>query len=50
MVLNAVYLLDTERAAEFAGVVQQLTEAHSGLRADVSGPWPPYSFVDPQDA
>jgi hypothetical protein len=50
MVLNGVYLLDTERAAEFAAIVQQLTEEHAGLRADVSGPWPPYSFVDPQDA
>jgi hypothetical protein len=26
--------------------VQRLTEEHAGLRADVTGPWPPYSFVD----
>jgi hypothetical protein len=42
----SVYLLDTERAAEFGGLVQRLTEEHAGLRADVTGPWPPYSFVD----
>jgi gas vesicle protein GvpL/GvpF len=24
----------------------RLTEEHAGLRADVTGPWPPYSFVD----
>jgi Gas vesicle synthesis protein GvpL/GvpF len=46
LVLNSVYLLDTERAAEFGGLVQRLTEEHAGLRADVTGPWPPYSFVD----
>jgi hypothetical protein len=49
MVLNGVYLLDTERAGEFAGIVSRLTQEHAGLRADVTGPWPPYSFVDRQE-
>lgn len=48
-VLNGVYLLDTERAAEFGGIVQRLTGEHAGLRAEVTGPWPPYSFVDRQE-
>jgi Gas vesicle synthesis protein GvpL/GvpF len=48
-VLNGVYLLDTERAAEFGGIVQRLTAEHAGLRAEVTGPWPPYSFVDRQE-
>jgi hypothetical protein len=50
MVLNGVYLLDAGRAAEFAGIAQNLVEAHAALGAQVTGPWPPYSFVDRQDA
>lgn len=50
MVLNGVYLLDTERADEFGGVVRKLTDEHAGLRVDITGPWPPYSFVDRQEA
>jgi hypothetical protein len=49
MVLNGVYLLDTERADEFGGVVRKLTEEHAGLRVDMTGLWPPYSFVDRQE-
>ncbi len=49
MVHSGVYLLDTERAAEFTEVVRKLTEEHAGLRADVTGPWPPYSFADRQE-
>jgi hypothetical protein len=46
---SGVYLLDTERAAEFTGIVRKLTEERAGLRADVTGPWPPYSFADRQE-
>jgi hypothetical protein len=49
MVHSGVYLLDTERAAEFTGIVRKLTEEHAGLSADVTGPWPPYSFADRQE-
>lgn len=49
MVLNGVYLLDTERADEFSGVARKLTGEHTGLRVDITGPWPPYSFVDRQE-
>jgi hypothetical protein len=48
MVLNAVYLLSSERAAESGDTVQKLADEHSTLRADVTGPWPPYSFADPE--
>jgi gas vesicle protein GvpL/GvpF len=48
MVLNAVYLLSSERAAEFGETVQQLADEHATLRADVTGPWAPYSFADPE--
>jgi Gas vesicle synthesis protein GvpL/GvpF len=50
MVLNGVYLLDTDRAAEFAASARDLIAQHSMLRGQVTGPWPPYSFVDRQDA
>jgi hypothetical protein len=46
MVLNGAYLLEAERAEEFAGIVASVTAEHSALRADVTGPWPPYSFAD----
>jgi hypothetical protein len=46
---SGVYLLDTERAAEFTGIVRKLTEERADLRADVTGPWPPYSFADRQE-
>jgi hypothetical protein len=50
MVLNGVYLLDTDRAAEFTATARDLIAQHSMLRGQVTGPWPPYSFVDRQDA
>jgi hypothetical protein len=50
MLLNGVYLLDAARAAEFAAIAQSLIGEHAALRAEVTGPWPPYSFVDRQDA
>jgi hypothetical protein len=46
MVLNSAYLLDSEHASRFSEIVAAVTSAHSALRADVSGPWPPYSFAD----
>jgi hypothetical protein len=49
MVLNGAYLLDAGRAGEFTGIVESVTAAHAALRADVTGPWPPYSFAARQD-
>jgi hypothetical protein len=46
MALNGVYLLSAERAAEFAEIAHALTAEHDTLRADLTGPWPPYSFAD----
>jgi len=50
ILLNGTYLLDADRAAEFAGIAQSLIDEHAALWAQVTGPWPPYSFVDRQDA
>jgi hypothetical protein len=50
LVLNSVYLLSDVRAAGFGAVAQRLAAEQDGLRAELTGPWPPYSFVDQPDA
>jgi hypothetical protein len=45
-VLNAAYLVLSDRAAEFTAVARALATAHRGMGADLTGPWPPYSFAD----
>jgi hypothetical protein len=49
MVLNGAYLLDAARADAFTEIVESVAASHTALRADVTGPWPPYSFADRQD-
>ena len=46
LVLNAAYLLNSDRAGEFAAVARALAGRYTGMRADLTGPWPPYSFAD----
>lgn len=46
LLLNAAYLLNSERASEFAAVARALARVNQGVRADLTGPWPPYSFAD----
>jgi hypothetical protein len=46
LVVDGAYLLDTERAEEFASIVETTAAAHAALRAELNGPWPPYSFAD----
>jgi Gas vesicle synthesis protein GvpL/GvpF len=50
MVLNGAYLLQADRAAEFTAAARSLAGERTGLRAEVNGPWPPYSFVDGLEA
>ncbi|MGH3070350.1 MAG: GvpL/GvpF family gas vesicle protein [Streptosporangiaceae bacterium] len=50
MILNAAYLLRGDRAGEFVAAAHALAGARAGVRADLNGPWPPYSFVDQLDA
>ena len=47
LLLDMAYLVPTETEAEFLGQVQHLTEdlETQGLALEVTGPWPPYSFV-----
>jgi hypothetical protein len=44
--LNAAYLVDEARAEEFLTAARTAAERHSGLEVEVTGPWPPYSFID----
>jgi hypothetical protein len=48
MVLNAAYLVPTEEADAFRGVVEELGREHDpdGLQLELTGPWPPYHFVE----
>jgi hypothetical protein len=43
MVLNASYLVEHERTADFAGLVDAL--GRDGLTLELTGPWPAYHFV-----
>jgi hypothetical protein len=45
MILNASYLLDDERAEDFASVMAALAERYPRVKLELTGPWPPYSFA-----
>jgi len=49
MILNAAYLLDDGQGDDFAAAVSALDEQHPGVRLELTGPWPPYSFAGPED-
>jgi hypothetical protein len=48
MVLNAAYLVPCEGVDAFRSVVEQLARSHEpdGLELELTGPWPPYHFVE----
>lgn len=48
-VLNAAYLVDTARSAEFAAEAQSLDGSVPGTRVELTGPWAPYSFALPPE-
>ncbi len=47
MVLNGAYLLEDSELADFRSEVKELMTAYEdyGLAYELTGPWPPYSFV-----
>ena len=49
MILNAAYLLDDGRSDDFAAAVSALAQRHPGVRLELTGPWPPYSFAGPEE-
>jgi len=46
MIIDAVFLLDKERKDELIGIAGELQDQHAGLTFVLTGPWPPYNFVD----
>ena len=49
MLLNAAYLLDAAAGVTFTAAVAGQATAHPELRIELTGPWPPYSFVGDDD-
>ena len=45
MVLNGSYLVDKDRVGAFTKLVSALSERHAAVRLELTGPWPPYSFI-----
>jgi len=47
MILNTAYLVERGKVAHFCKQIEKLIEKYKpmGLEIEVSGPWPPYSFV-----
>ena len=47
LVLNGAYLVDADHVAEFRAAVKELGDRYGagGMRLEITGPWPPYSFV-----
>jgi hypothetical protein len=46
LVLNAAYLVLSDRAGEFTTVARALARGYQGMGTGLTGPWPPYSFAD----
>ncbi|TYK45004.1 GvpL/GvpF family gas vesicle protein [Actinomadura decatromicini] len=44
-VLNAAYLLDDDRVDDFLAAARAAGERLAGVEVEVTGPWPPYSFI-----
>jgi hypothetical protein len=50
LVLSAAYLVRRERVERMRAQVARLQEEHPGLALVCTGPWPPYSFAEPERA
>lgn len=46
MVLDAVFLLEEGQKEEFSQAISQLKNQQEDLRFLLTGPWPPYSFIE----
>lgn len=45
MVLNGAYLVGNDDVAAFKDVLDKVAGEHPGVRVELGGPWPPYSFA-----
>lgn len=48
-ILNVAYLLDDEQLEGFLAVTRAAGDRLAGIEVEVTGPWPPYSFIDTSD-
>lgn len=46
LLLNMAYLLDNEHVTDFLDLAHSIGGRTVGIDVDVTGPWPPYSFID----
>jgi hypothetical protein len=46
MILNAAFLVERDREAEFDARVKEIGARHERLNIRFTGPWPPYNFVN----
>lgn len=45
IVLSSAFLVERELWNEFAAAVRRVAAGQTGLRVELTGPWPPYDFV-----
>jgi hypothetical protein len=45
--MTAAYLIEAAHLSSFAEETARVVGAHPEVRVSLTGPWPPYSFVDP---
>jgi hypothetical protein len=48
IVLSAAFLVEHERWSEFVAEMEEQERHNGGLRFELTGPWPPYDFVQMQ--
>lgn len=46
LLLNMAYLVDDGDAERFLSVAREIDRRTPGIDVEVTGPWPPYSFID----
>ena len=50
MLLNGTYLVDDDHTDDFTATVATLGSEFPGIRLELTGPWPPYSFAGTEPA
>jgi hypothetical protein len=45
IVMNGTYLVDRNQVEAFRAAVAELQETTTGIKLEITGPWPPYSFT-----
>jgi hypothetical protein len=50
LILNMAYLLDDEQVRDFLALVRDIDGRTPGIDVEVTGPWPPYSFIDAEES